>query len=119
MTKIALNLPGGNSIGENDLSIFAGGTGWQFGTGTGAGGKLTLANIINSLLPIIFVIAGLVLFGMLIAGGFTIFLSAGNPEKIKKGTGTITSALVGFLIIFAAYWIIQLIEITFGLRLLR
>jgi len=30
----------------------------------------------------------------------------------------ITSALVGFLIIFAAYWIIELLQITFGIQVL-
>ena len=79
---------------------------------------LTPADIINAFIPTIFVIAGLVLFAMLISGGFTIFLSAGNPEKIKKGTAIITNGLVGFLIMFAAYWIIQLVEYSLGLQLL-
>lgn len=79
---------------------------------------LTPAGIINAFIPTIFVIAGLVLFAMLISGGFTIFLSTGNPEKIKKGTAIITNALVGFLIMFAAYWIIQLVEYSLGLQLL-
>ena len=80
--------------------------------------NLTPADIINSLIPIIFILAGIVLLAMLVSGGFTIFLSAGNPEKIKKGTGMITSALIGFLIIFAAYWIIELLQITFGIKVL-
>ena len=92
-------------------------------TDVGVGGSFTFAgkapaDIINAFIPIIFVLAGLVLFAMLISGGFTIFLSAGNPEKIKKGTAIITNGLVGFLIMFASYWIIQLVEYSLGLQLL-
>ena len=78
----------------------------------------TPADIINSILPFVFIIAGLILFVMLIIGGFTIFTSTGNPEKIKKGQGIITNALIGFLIIFATYWIIQLLEATLGIQVL-
>ena len=85
---------------------------WKFSSTT------TPAEIINTLIPIIFILAGIVLLFMLVFGGFTIFLSVGNPEKIKKGTGMITSALIGFLIIFAAYWIIELLQITFGIQVL-
>jgi len=108
MNQLALTLPNYPSIPENLNFI---------------GQTLTLktdtpADIINTLIPIIFILAGIILLFILVFGGFTIFLSAGNPEKIKKGTGMITSALIGFLIIFAAYWIIELLQITFGINIL-
>ena len=37
-----------------------------------------------------------------------------NPERAAKGKQAATSALIGFIIIFAAYWIIRLIEIITG-----
>lgn len=77
----------------------------------------TPADILTFLLPLIFLLAGLILFFMLIAGGFGIFVSAGNPEKIKKSQSMIINALVGFLIIFGAFWIIQLLEYSLGLSL--
>jgi len=76
------------------------------------------ADMFNQILPYIFTIAGIILFIMIIAGGFSIFTSAGNPEKIKKGQGMLINALIGFLIIFAAYWIIQLVEFSLGLDLI-
>lgn len=81
-------------------------------------GKTTPADVINTILPYLFVIAGLILLAMLVGGGFTIFVSTGNPEKIKQGTGMITSALIGFLIMFAAYWILELVQYTLGLNIL-
>ena len=87
-------------------------TGWNFGAGT------TPAFIINTVLPFVFVIAGLVLFVMFFFGGFTIFVSAGNPEKIKQGQQMLVNALIGFAIIFAAYWIIELLQYSLGFRAL-
>jgi hypothetical protein len=89
--------------------------------GSGLSFKLagkTPADVVNEILPYVFVIAGLILLAMLVGGGFTIFVSAGNPEKIKQGTGMITSALIGFLIMFAAYWILELVQYTLGLSIL-
>ncbi|MFH0942678.1 MAG: hypothetical protein V1810_00745 [Candidatus Beckwithbacteria bacterium] len=105
MNQLALTFPGNKRIQESDI-----GAGFTFI-------NKTPADIINTLIPIIFVLAGIILLGMLVAGGFTIFTSAGNPEKIKKGTGIITNAIIGLLVIFAAYWIIELLEITLGIQI--
>ena len=77
-----------------------------------------LATIINTIIPLIFAVAGITLFIMLIFGGIAIFMSSGNPESMKKGTQQITNALIGLVIIFAAYWIVQLVEYSLGLSLL-
>jgi len=108
-TQLALSLPGSYDIPEKPG--WAGFPNFHFGSTT------TPAKLINDLLPTIFVIAGLILFFLLIFGGFTIFLSAGNPEKTKKGSSMITGALVGFLIIFLSYWILQYLEKIFGIKL--
>lgn len=78
---------------------------------------LTLGRIISVLLPYIFAVAGLTLFGFLIFGGFQLLTSGGNPETVKKAQGKITSALVGFLIIFLAYWLTQILEVIFGISI--
>ena len=113
MTELALDL-GGYQIDEN-IGLLEGvkkySPNWQFGVGK------TPAQIIEVVLPFVFVIAGLILFVMFIFGGFTIFVSAGNPEKIKQGQGMIVNALIGFLVIFAAYWIIQILETTLGFNI--
>ncbi len=45
--------------------------------------------------------------------------SAGNAEKTDKGKQAITGAIIGFVIIFASYWIIQIIEIITGVNILN
>lgn len=79
--------------------------------------SLNLGDIISKLLTYIFTLSGLVLFIFLIIGGFEMLTSAGNPESIKKAQEKITSALVGFVIIFLAYWLTQALEIIFGIQI--
>ncbi len=76
-----------------------------------------LADLISFFIPYIYGIAGLVLFGLLIAGGFGFLTSAGDPDKVKGAQGKITSALVGFLIIFLSYWLVQILEVLFGIEI--
>jgi len=78
-----------------------------------------LGEIISKLLPYIFTLAGIILFIFLILSGFELLTSGGNPEKAKKAQGRITSALIGFLIIFLAYWLTQLLEVIFGISILQ
>lgn len=78
---------------------------------------ITFGKIISRLLPYIFVVAGLILFIYLILGGYGFLFSAGNPDSIKKAQDKITNALVGFLLIFIAYWLTQVIEVVFGVKI--
>jgi len=78
-----------------------------------------LATLINNILPNIFVAAGLVLFFMLVLGGFTIISSAGNKDKLKDGNKIITSAIIGLLVLFGAYWLIQIIQVVTGVPILN
>lgn len=78
----------------------------------------TVGDIINMVLPYVFVIAGLILLVMLILGGIQLMTSAGNPDKIKAGSGRITHALIGFLIVFIAYFVAQLVQVMLGVNFL-
>lgn len=60
-------------------------------------------------MPYLFGIAGFILLGLLVLGGFEVLVSQGDPKKIALGKDKITNAIVGFLIIFTAYWAVQLI----------
>jgi hypothetical protein len=79
----------------------------------------TLGGIISNLLQNIYVLAGILLFVLLIIGGFIFIMGAGqdNPEQAKKGKQALTAALIGFAIIFTSYWIIKIIEILTGIKI--
>ena len=72
--------------------------------------NLKTGEIISDLLPYIYVITGLILLVMLISGGLGLMTAAGNPDKMKAGYGKISNALIGFLIIFISYFVVQLVE---------
>ncbi len=74
----------------------------------------TIGTIIGQSLSYIFGFAGIGLLLMIIASGFTLMTSAGDPKKMEKGKATLTNAIIGFLIIFAAFWIVQIAGIIFG-----
>lgn len=77
-----------------------------------------LASLVNNALPILFSIAGILLFLYLIWGGFDFLTSLGDPKKAEAGKNKITTALIGFLIIFVSYWIVQIIDFIFQLNTL-
>jgi hypothetical protein len=88
---------------------------------TGTGFKFAdknLGEIITTLLPYIYAIAGLALFVMLILGGITLMTAAGDPAKSKDGYGKITAGLIGFLIIFVSYFVTQIVEVVLGIKIL-
>lgn len=51
-------------------------------------------------------------FIMFVWAGFTIILSFGNPEKVKKGWHMLISAVIGMMIAFGAYLLIDFILTT-------
>ncbi len=65
-------------------------------------------------------IAGIILLFLLIGGGIAIIYGAGksDPKNIDAGKKAATSALIGFIVVFSAYWIVKLIETITGLTLL-
>lgn len=77
-----------------------------------------LGDVINSLLPYAFTLAGIILFILLIASGFEFLTSGGDEKKLAQAKGRITSALLGFIIIVAAYWLTQIIEFLFHIQIL-
>lgn len=65
-------------------------------------------------------IAGVILLFLLIGGGIGMIAGAGksDPQSVEKGKKAVTSALIGFIVVFSAYWIVKLIETITGLNLI-
>lgn len=72
-------------------------------------------DLINLLVKVLFIGAGFVLFIMVIGAGFAMI--QGGGKDMEKAKGTMTSAIIGFIIMFAAYWIMQIIQMLTGLNL--
>jgi len=71
---------------------------------------------ITIILNYIFPIAGILLLIYLVLGGFQLMFSRGDPKAIEGARGKITNAILGFIIIFVAYWLVSLLAKIFGLE---
>ena len=52
----------------------------------------------------------------LLYGGFTLMTAAGNPKKVEAGKSIITNAIIGMVVVFIAFWIVQIVGAVFGLE---
>lgn len=73
-----------------------------------------IGDIVGASLSYVFAFAGIGLLLMIIASGFSLILAAGDAKKMEKGKATLTNAIIGFIIIFAAFWIVQAAGVIFG-----
>ncbi len=83
----------------------------------GKTGYKSLGDFISSVLPNVYIIAGIILFFLIFLGGFGMLTAGGDPEKLAQGGKAVTAAIIGFLLIFASYWIIQIIEVLTGISI--
>ncbi len=101
----------------------------SLGTDTplGAGGGFlgtrfsTIGQLLNPLLRNSLTFIGLIFLVLVIAGGISYLIAAGsgNTKNLQKSQQTLVSALIGFLVVFSAYFIIQIVEIITGLQILN
>lgn len=75
----------------------------------------SLGGIVSKFVPYIFGAAGIILFFYLIWGGFSWMLAKGDPKATSAAREKITKAVVGFAIIFTAYWLTQILGKIFGI----
>lgn len=86
------------------------------GPGFNFSGASTIADIISAALPYIFFFAGILLLVYFIIGGYKFMFSAGDPKKVAEGKGTLTNALIGFIVVFTAFWLVQIFGKFLGLQ---
>jgi TRAP-type C4-dicarboxylate transport system permease small subunit len=65
------------------------------------------------------IVAALIFFFMLVWGGVQYITAGGDKAQTEAARGRITAALIGLVIVFAAWAIVNLVSIFFGLDLLR
>ncbi len=74
-----------------------------------------LGRIISALTTNLFPIVGLLLLIYLLYGGYNYLLAGGDPKKAQAARSIITTALIGFILIFLAYWLVKIIAMILGL----
>lgn len=76
---------------------------------------LNTGSLIPNLINIAFIVATLIALAFLIYGGIRWILSGGEKEKVEEARGTIIAALVGLVVVFLSYFLINFIFGLFGL----
>ena len=99
-----LQLPGENGNG----TVISGPDGFNAGN--------TLGDVIGKTVPYLFVFSGIALLLMLIFGGFSLLTSGGDPKQLESGKQKITYSIIGFIIVFLAFWAVQLIAWIFNIQ---
>lgn len=87
--------------------------------GTPRPGLTTPRGIIGEILPYLLTFGGLILFAMLLWGGFEMLSGAANPKSQEAGKQRVTTALIGFLLLFSSYWLAQIVQAIFGISILE
>ena len=80
----------------------------------------TVGSLINVILKNSLTVIGLIMLVLLISGGLMFIISAGSNDSKKsaQAKSLITDALIGFAVVFLAFFIIQIIQAITGLQIL-
>jgi len=76
---------------------------------------------ISSVLPNIYVLAGIILFVIIVIAGLMFIFNAGKGDEKAAETSkkALTAGIIGLVLIFASFWLIQIIEIVAGFKILN
>jgi hypothetical protein len=89
----------------------------QNNTNFGSLTTLTLPAIVSGLIRGSLVVAAVVFFFILVIGGIRWIASGGDKAATEGARNQITAALIGLVIVFAAWAIVQLIQVFFGVNI--
>jgi hypothetical protein len=68
------------------------------------------------IVTILFFFAGVAMLLYVVYGGIEMMLARGEPKAIQAAKEKITNAIIGMIIVFTAYWVVQIVGQIFGLK---
>lgn len=85
--------------------------------GTFAPAKISsVSTLMNVILPLMTLGAAILFLSMCLYGAFLILTGGDTPEKLKKGQQTLIFAIIGLVIVLAAFIIVKLIGLVLGVN---
>lgn len=85
---------------------------------SGLSGAGFFAALLPKVVTLILIVGGLVFFFVLLSGAISWITSGGDKQALEGARSRITNGLVGLVILFVAFAIIQFIEKFFGIKIL-
>lgn len=85
---------------------------WKLSGAPGKGGFSSLAGLVSSLLNPILIAGGIIFFVIIIITGFGVLSGSGSGDShaAESRKNILTYAVIGFIIMFGAYWILQIVN---------
>lgn len=80
-------------------------------------GSLTIPSLVSVGIRLVVIVAALVFFFILVIGGIRWIASGGDKAQTEAARNQITSALIGLVIVFAAWAIVALINTIFHVNI--
>ncbi len=80
--------------------------------------NVALGRLVSRLLTFAIIGAGLFFFIRLISAGYAYLTSLGEPAKIQSASKELLKAIVGLLIVISTFFVAQIIQIVFGIKIL-
>lgn len=80
-----------------------------------------IGTLISKLLPNVLVFASIIFFFLIVGGGFMMIKSAGgqgSPQDAAKAKAAVTYAIIGFLLVISAFFIMEVIKQITGVDFL-
>lgn len=74
--------------------------------------------ILQGIIRLVLIIAFVLAFIFLLVGGVRWIISGGDKTAVESARGMVTGALIGLVIVLAAFAIIRLVEIFFGVSII-
>lgn len=78
-------------------------------------GKNGFGPVLGQVLQIVLTIAVIIALAFLIWGGIKWIMSGGDKAKVESARNTIIAAIIGLIVAFLAYFVIQVVLNLFGL----
>lgn len=75
-------------------------------------------NMLSGSITLLFIVVSLIFFFILVLGGLKWITSGGDEKKVAAARAGITNALIGLVVVFAAWAIVNLISYFFGITIL-
>lgn len=83
--------------------------------------NITIGNIVSALIIVILVVTSIILIFIIIGGGIAVIVGGGkgDTQSTQRGQQAIVGGLIGLVIVFAAWAIINLVNLFFGINILQ
>jgi hypothetical protein len=74
----------------------------------------SLESLFSNAVQAVVALVGVALLVMFFVAGFSFIFSGGDPKKLEQAKGTLTNAIIGLVIIVAAYIILNFVKVFTG-----